>query len=222
LLGQIYYLYARRTNLGPIRRDVNALWDLAPHDISIFNYLLDSVPEWVSAVGVKALGNCREDVGFISLGYPNGVVGHIHVSWADPNKVREVVVVGSDRRIVFDDLNALERVKIFEKGITSTSGEATSFGEFQFMIRDGDIISPRVEVNEPLKTQCIHFLECVAHNFIPFTSGQAGKEVVQVMEAIDLSLQYHGVPISVGSQNPLLLERQTPTSYFFSQLTSAG
>ena len=86
----------RRTNLGPIRHDVNALWDLAPHDVAIFNYLLDSSPEWVSAVGVKALRNAPRGCGFISLGYPDDVVGHIHVSWADPNKVREMVVVGSE------------------------------------------------------------------------------------------------------------------------------
>lgn len=219
-VGQVYYLYARRTNLGPIRRDVNALWDLAPHDISIFNYLLDSVPEWVSAVGVKALGNCREDVGFVSLGYPNGIVGHIHVSWADPNKVREVVVVGSDRRIVFDDLNALERVKIYEKGVTSTSDEATNYGEFQFEMRDGDIISPKVEVSEPLKTQCSHFVECITHDLMPFTDGQAGKAVVQVMEAIDHSLQHNGVPIDVRSQKPLVLEVQNGASYSFNRLSS--
>lgn len=195
--GQIYYLYARRTNLGPIRRDVNALWDLAPHDISIFNYLLNGVPEWVSAVGVKALGNCHEDVGFISLGYRNGVVGHIHVSWADPNKVREIVVVGSEKRIVFDDLNALERVKIYEKGVTPTPPEAASYGEFHFTMRDGDIISPRVEVSEPLKTQCAHFLDCVSQNSEPFTDGRAGLEVVQVMEAIDRSLQHKGAPVAV-------------------------
>src|SRR2546422_11544838 len=90
---QVYYLHACRTNLGPIRRDVNALWDLATHDIAIFNYLLDGVPEWVSAVGARVLRNGREDVGFISLGYPDRILGHIHVSWADPNKAREIVVV---------------------------------------------------------------------------------------------------------------------------------
>lgn len=198
-IGQVYYLYAQRTNLGPIRQDVNALWDLAPHDVSIFNYLLDGVPEWVSAVGVKALGNCREDVGFVSLGYRHGVVGHIHVSWADPNKVRKVVVVGSQKRIVFDDLNVLERVKIYEKGVIPTAPETPSFGEFQFTIRDGDIFSPRVEVSEPLKTQCTHFLECVTRKIAPFTSGHAGMEVVQVMEAIDHSLQRNGAPVPVGS-----------------------
>src|SRR5205085_1493402 len=103
--GRVYYLYARRTNLGPIRRDVNALWDLAPHDIAIFNYLLDAAPEWVSAVGGKVLGNSRDDVGFVSLGYPDNILGHVHVSWADPDKAREIVVVKSDRRILFNDLN---------------------------------------------------------------------------------------------------------------------
>jgi predicted dehydrogenase len=201
--GQLYYLYARRTNLGPIRQDVNAMWDLAPHDISIFNYLLDRTPEWVSAVGVRALGNQHEDVGFVSLGYPNGLVGHIHVSWADPNKVREVVIVGSKKRIVFDDLNALERVKIYEKGVTPASPEAASFGEFQFTVRDGDIFSPRVEVSEPLKNQCLHFLECVTQDKQPFTDGQTGIAVVQVMQAIDRSLQHQGAPVLVKPQTTL-------------------
>lgn len=197
-VGQIYYLYARRTNLGPIRRDVNALWDLAPHDVSIFNYLLDGVPEWVSAVGAKVLGNCREDVGFISLGYPGGVVGHIHVSWADPNKVREVVVVGSDKRIVFNDLSSLERVRIFEKGVTPVAPEASSYGEYHFLMRDGDIVSPRIEVSEPLKNQCRHFLECVAGDGRPLTDGRDGLDVVRVMEAIDRSIERSGAPVEVA------------------------
>ncbi len=120
--GRVYYLYARRTNLGPIRRDVNAVWDLAPHDIAIFNYLLDSSPEWVSAVSGKVLRNCRDDVGFISLGYPGNILAHVHVSWADPDKAREVVVVKSDRRIVFNDLNGLEQVRVFEKGVPPFPG----------------------------------------------------------------------------------------------------
>jgi predicted dehydrogenase len=196
-MGRIYYLYARRTNLGPIRQDVNALWDLAPHDVSIFNYLLDSVPEWVSAVGVKVLRNSRADVGFISLGYRDGIVGHAHVSWADPNKVREVVVVGSDKRIVFSDLNALEQVRVFEKGIAPGPAEAPSYGEYHFLMRDGDIVSPRVEVSEPLKNQCRHFAECVTQGSCPFTGGREGLEVVRVMEAVDRSVERRGVPVEV-------------------------
>lgn len=195
--GRVYYLYSQRTNLGPIRQDVNAIWDLAPHDVSIFNYLLDSTPTWISATGSKVLRNCREDVGFISLGYENGVVGHIHVSWANPNKVRKVVVVGSNRRIVFDDLNNLEQVRIFEKGIVHAAAEAPSYGEYHFLIRDGDIISPRIEVSEPLKNQCAHFIECVTQNLQPLTCGRTGLEVVWVMEAIDRSIELRGAPVEL-------------------------
>jgi predicted dehydrogenase len=196
-VGRLYYLYARRTNLGPIRRDVNALWDLAPHDVSIFNYLLDSTPKWVSAVGAKVLRNHREDVGFISLGYQSNIVGHIHVSWADAYKVREVVVVGSDKRVVFNDLNPFERVRAYEKGVTLMEPEASSYGEYQFLMREGDIISPRVEVSEPLKNQCSHFLECVTHGTRPLTGGWEGQEVVRVMEAIDRSIERNGAPVDV-------------------------
>jgi predicted dehydrogenase len=198
-LGRVYYLYARRTNLGPIRRDVNALWDLAPHDISIFNYLLHSTPKWVSAVGSRVLRNHREDVGFISLSYPNDIVGNIHVSWADPNKVREVVVVGSNRRITFNDVNILEQVRVFEKGVepVATQSEISNYGEYQLQIRDGDIISPRIEASEPLKNQCNHFLECVTQGSRPLTDGWGGYAVVRVMEAIDRSLALNGAPVEV-------------------------
>jgi predicted dehydrogenase len=195
--GRVYYLYARRTNLGPIRRDVNALWDLAPHDIAIFNYLLDSTPEWVSAVGGKVLGNCRDDVGFISLGYPGNVLAHVHVSWADPDKAREVVVVKSDRRIVFNDLNGVEQVRVFEKGVSPVEEEPLNYGEFRFQIRDGDIISPRIEPVEPLKNQCRHFLECVRTGKRPVSGGVEGRDVVRVLEAMNRSIECRGLQISV-------------------------
>ncbi len=201
-MGRIYYLYSRRTNLGPIRYDVNSIWDLAPHDISIFNYLMDSTPLWVSAVGSNILANSREDVGFVTLGYPGNVLGNIHVSWADPNKVRELVVVGSNQRVVFDDLNALERVKIYQKGVTpSADKEASSFGEFQFLIRDGDILSPRVEISEPLKNQCNHFLECITTGSQPLTDGWNGLEVVQVLQAIDRSVAQNGAPVFIDHES---------------------
>jgi len=170
--GRVYYLYARRTNLGPIRRDVNALWDLAPHDIAIFNYLLDATPEWVSAVGGKVLGNSRDDVGFVSLGYPGNVLAHVHVSWADPDKAREVVVVKSDRRILFNDLNGVEQVRVFEKGVSCVE-------------------------EEPLKSQCRHFLECVRTGKRPVSSGVAGRDVVRVLEGINRSMECKGLQVSV-------------------------
>jgi predicted dehydrogenase len=198
--GRVYYLYARRTNLGPIRRDVNALWDLAPHDIAIFNYLLDSTPLWVSAVGGKVLRNCRDDVGFISLGYPDNVLAHVHVSWADPDKAREVVVVKSDKRIVFNDLNGIEQVRVFEKGVSPIEQEPLNYGEFRFEIRDGDIISPRIEPVEPLKHQCRHFVECVRTGKRPISSGVEGRDVVRVLEAVNRSIECKGLQIEIGNK----------------------
>jgi predicted dehydrogenase len=203
--GRVYYLYARRTNLGPIRRDVNALWDLAPHDIAIFNYLLDSTPQWVSAVGGKVLRNCREDVGFISLGYPDNVLAHVHVSWADPDKRREVVVVKSDKRIIFNDLNGIEQVRVFEKGVSPVEQEPLNYGEFRFEIRDGDIISPRIEPVEPLKNQCRHFLECVRSGKRPISSGVEGREVVRVLEAVNRSIESRGTQVEVETEGDHVL-----------------
>jgi predicted dehydrogenase len=200
VIGRLYYVYARRTNLGPIRWDVNAIWDLAPHDIAIFNYLLNGRPRWVSAVGGRVLSNAREDVGFISLGYAEGVIGHIHVSWADPHKVREFVVVGSDARVAFDDLNLGEHVRVFEKGVKPTGeGEAETFGEFHLHVRDGDIRSPTLPASEPLKELTGHFLHCIRRGESPRTDGEQGRDVVAVMQAIEKSLAQNGGPIYVDA-----------------------
>jgi predicted dehydrogenase len=196
--GRVYYLHATRTNLGPIRPDVNAVWDLAPHDISIFNYLMDEQPLWVSAIGSRALGNIREDVAFITLGYSNDVIGNIHVSWADPNKVREVVVVGSRQRLVFDDLNSLERVRIYEKGVSVGETHAGSFGEFKLLMRDGDIVSPKIELSEPLKGQLTDFVEAVIGHRQPLSGSLSGTHVVQALKAIDISIRERGAAVEVA------------------------
>ena len=195
--GRTYYLHATRTNMGPVRKDVNALWDLGAHDIAIFHYLLDANPLSVSAVGGRLLADKHSDVVFATFQYPNNVVANIHVSWADPNKVREVVAVGSHRRIVFDDLNNLERVRIFEKGV-EPSMEADSYGEYRLLMRDGDIISPRVEGSEPLKNQAAEFLECIRSNKRPLSDGKLGTEVVRVLCAADRSIAAHGAPVALA------------------------
>lgn len=191
--GTIYYLDATRTNLGPIREDVNALWDLAPHDISIFNYLLGAKPYAASASGACFLDSEREDVVFVTLMYPDDIVGHIHVSWLDPNKVRQVTVVGSYQRIVFDDLSTVDRVRIFDKGVwaepVAEPQEIDTYGEFRLRVHDGDIISPRIETNEPLKEMCAHFIECLQTGATPKTSGEDGLDVVNVLVTIDEALR---------------------------------
>jgi predicted dehydrogenase len=196
--GRVYYLHSTRTNLGPIRHDVNAIWDLAPHDISIFNYLLDEVPVWASAIGSRALGNAREDVGFITLGYANEVIGNIHISWADPNKVREVVVVGSRQRVVFNDLNDLERVRVFEKGVSADEPDAESFGEFKLLMRDGDIISPKINFSEPMKNQALEFVAAIGQNRRPVSDGITGTDVVMTLQAIEASIRERGRAVEVG------------------------
>ncbi len=190
--GRVYYLHATRTNLGPIRQDVNAVWDLAPHDVSIFSYLLDQKPQWASAIGSPVLGSLREDVGFITLAYAGGVIGNIHVSWADPNKVREVVAVGSGRRVVFDDLNDMERIRVFEKGVAVGEASADSFGEFKLLVRDGDIISPKIEPSEPLKNQCAEFVASITSGARPLSDSRFGMSVVQTLLAIEASMRKHG------------------------------
>ena len=196
-IGEIYYLHSRRTNLGPVRCDVNAAWDLATHDVSIFNYLLGESPEWVSAVGCSFLRSGTQDAVFVTLGYPEGVRGHVHASWADPNKEREIVVVGSRMRIAFNDLDARESVRIFEKGVAAVSAEPVGYGSYQLAIRDGSIISPKIEASEPLRNQVKHFLTCITEHQQPLSDGSNGLEVVRVMEAIDLSMERNGAPVEV-------------------------
>ena len=198
-IGRIYYLDSQRTNLGPFRSDVNVIWDLATHDVSIFNHLLQSSPEWVSAVGSRVLReNCCEDVAFLVLSYPGNILGHIHVSWANPNKEREISVIGSEGRIVFNDLNTLEPVRIFEKSVSMVKNEPSSFGEYKFAIRDGAIISPKVPISEPLRNQCLHFIECIQHDLTPITDALSGLHVVRVMEAADRSIELNGMPVALN------------------------
>jgi len=200
--GRPYYLAARRNHLGLIRPDVSATWDLAPHDLEIFSWILDAQPLAVSAVGAAFLKAGRPDVAFATLSYPNGVVGNIQVSWIDSNKIREVVVIGDRRRVVFNDLDALEPVRVFEKGI-EVSGEVNSFGEFKLQLRDGDIHSPKVEMREPLRVQCEHFVACIRDGRAPLTDGAAGADVVATLEAIDRSMAAGGAPVEVPAWRKL-------------------
>lgn len=197
--GDLYYLHLTRTNFGSVRNDVGVTWDLAAHDLAICEFLLGRQPEWVQANGATVLNHKLEDVVFITLGYLGGVMANIHVSWVCPNKVREVVAVGSGRRVVFDDAHPTERVRIYEKGIASAKEEAESFGQFRLLVRDGDIISPRVEPTEPLRVEVEHFLTCVAEGKTPLTDGNVGLQNVRVLEAIDRSLQQNGIRVPVAT-----------------------
>ena len=197
VLGKIYYLQAVRTHLGLIRDDVSSVWDLAPHDVSIFSYLLDREPTKVSAVGVSHLKQNLEDVAFVNLFYDTNILGNIHISWVDSNKLRQVAVIGSKARILFDDLNPLEKLRIFEKGV-SLDKPYDTFGEFQLLLRDGDIISPKVEPEEPLRNVCLDFIRSIQTGKKPLADGANGLEVVRTMCAVHHSIEHEGAPVTVS------------------------
>jgi predicted dehydrogenase len=186
-IGKIYYLKATRTHLGLIREDVNVIWDLIPHDIAIFNYLLNSIPIKISGLASSFLKKNRNDAAFINMKYPKNIISNIHVSWADTNKERKIEIVGSKGRIVFDDLNNLEKVKIFEKGI-SVSEKYNNFGEFQLNLRDGSIISPNFKMVEPMRVVCNNFIKCLQKKIIPYSNGKFAAEIIRVINKIHNNL----------------------------------
>ncbi len=191
-LGELYYVYANRVNLGRVQTDINALWSIAPHDVSILLALLKTMPQSVAAHGATYLHQGIEDVVFTLLNFPNNVVGHIHASWLDPSKTRQMTFVGSEKMIVYDDVDPEAKIKIYDKGVYKR-GDA--FGEFQMRVRSGDLYIPKIDLTEPLKYECVHFLECIRENKTPRTDGENGLRVVRVLEAAQQSLMQGGSTI---------------------------
>ena len=201
-LGEIYYIYSQRLNLGVVRRDVNALWNLAPHDISIALRWLKQMPVAVDARGYTYLQEGVEDVVYLNLEFPDGVAVHIHVSWLDPGKVRRTTVVGSEKMIVYDDASTEAKIQLFDKGIDrrgieGSLGDFDSFGKFQLIQRAGDVLIPRIDFSEPLRAECRHFAECLAEGRRPITDGQNGLRVVKILEAATCSLAAGGASMAI-------------------------
>ena len=209
-LGQIYYIYSQRLNLGVVRQDVNALWNLAPHDISIALRWLKKEPVRVCARGYTYLQAGVEDVVYLDLEFDDGVAVHIHVSWLDPGKVRRTTVVGSRKMVVYDDASTEAKIQLFDKGIDrqrlaggpaafGSLGEFDSFGKFQLTHRAGDLLIPKIDFTEPLKRECAHFVECVAAKAQPLTDGANGLRVVRILEAATRSLHGGGTAVDLAT-----------------------
>jgi len=187
-LGQIYYIYSQRLNLGIIRQDLNALWNFGPHDFSILCYWLDALPERVLARGYSYIQPGIEDVVFVTLDFPNGVGASVHISWLDPNKVRRMTVVGSKKMVVYDDISADAKIVVYDRGVMKkpddglSLGRYESFGEFQLLLRAGDVLIPKLDFVEPLKVECQHFVRCVLTGTPPLTDGYNGLRVVRILE----------------------------------------
>ena len=194
-LGEVYYLYSRRVNLGRVQSDINALWSIAPHDISIAIHLLGQAPAAVSCHGAACLNGQVEDVIFLTLHFPGNVLCHIHVSWLDPSKTRELTVVGSQKMIVYDDVATEGKVRIYDKG-AFRKGDPI-YGEFQYKLHSGDIWIPRIDMQEPLRLECAHFVDCIHTGNRPLTDGENGLRVVSVLEAGQKSLNAGGIKVEL-------------------------
>ena len=194
-LGSPYYLYSERVNLGRIRSDENAMWSLAPHDISIILHLLDEEPFEVAAVGAAYIRPDIEDVVFLCMRFTDNKLAKIHVSWLDPHKVRRTTLVGSKRMVVFDDMLAAEKIKIYDKGV-EPNGRYVGYAE-SLTLRFGEVFVPALEMNEPLKVECEHFVKCVADRATPRSDGRDGMRVVRVLDAAQRSLESGGRPVTL-------------------------
>ncbi len=194
-LGEIYYLYATRVNLGKVRDIENALWSFAPHDISMILYLLGKEPLTVTATGECYIQKDKgiEDVVFMTMHFEDGIMAHIHVSWLDPHKDRKLTIVGDKKMAVIDDMQSSEKIRIYDKGAKL---DYSSYGEF-LSLRSGDILIPKLDSYEPLKAECQHFVECVKKRKTPRSDGKDGLRVLKVLAAAQKSLESGGAPVQI-------------------------
>jgi predicted dehydrogenase len=196
-LGEPVYVHSSRVNLGIHRSDSSVLWDLGPHDVSILIEWLSQPPVRVSATGLSSLPGRAPDVAFVYLEFPSGVIANLHLSWLAPTKLRRTMLVATRKMVVYEDTNAEEPVKIYDKGIALPDPE--SFGEYQIQYRTGDVISPRIDTWEPLRRELEHFLERVANGETPSDQEQTAASVVAVLEAAELSLESGGAAVEIVS-----------------------
>ena len=201
-IGDVLYLNSVRVNLGKVRSDENAMWSLAPHDISVALYLLEAEPTSVAAQGLCYVQKDRNihDVAFITLRFADGTAAQIHVSWLDPHKKRQLTVVGREKMLTFDDTSASEKIRIFDKGVDIQEGlNAPSYESYgdSLSLRQGDILIPHIPMREPLRELCKHFVDCIDGHAKPLTDGRSGAAVLRVLEAAQQSLETGGQPISL-------------------------
>ncbi len=197
-LGRLHYVYAQRLNLGTVRGDENAMWNFAPHDISSILYVLGREPTDVAARGQCYLQKGIEDIVFLTLNFGDEMLAHIHVSWLDPHKIRRLTFVGNRKMAVFDDLEPTEKLKVYDKG-AQLNPDYGSFAEY-VSLRFGDITMPYIKMSEPLRIECLHFLDCIRERKAPISDGYDGLRVVQVLEAAQESLRQNGRPVRLDQE----------------------
>jgi predicted dehydrogenase len=209
-IGELRYISCRRLNLGLFQKDINVTWDLAPHDISIVLYIIEKLPESVNCLGHSNVTPGVEDITSLSLSFAKGQFATITSSWLDPRKVREITIVGTRRMIVYDDVQPLEKIKIYDSRVEHPPHYDT-FAEFQYSYHYGDMLIPCIKQEEPLKVECQHFLDCIRHGNTPLTDGRAGLELVRILESASQSLKQNGASVSLVKNNAdLHAQRRLP------------
>ncbi len=203
-LGEIQYISSRRLNLGLFQKDINVAWDLAPHDISIILYVIKEEPVAVNCQGKAHVAPNIEDVTNITLSFPNGGFATIHSSWLDPNKIREMTFVGTKKMLVYDDIEPMEKIKIYDKCV-NVPPHYDTFAEFHYSYHYGDIYVPHLKQEEPLKVECQHFLDCINNKIKSDSSGVEGLKVVQILEAASSSLKNGGGRIEIARKNNICI-----------------
>jgi predicted dehydrogenase len=196
-IGEVYYVYSQRLNLGQVRHDVNAMWNFAPHDLSIMCHWFGTEPTNLTARGHSYIQPGIEDVVFLNMEYPGGILASVHISWLDPLKVRRMTIVGSEKMVVYDDVSADAKVTVYDRGVTkqlidkaeASLGSYRTYGEFQLLLRAGDVLIPKLDFVEPLKIECQHFVDCIRTGETPVSDGRQGLWVVRALEAAQRSLQ---------------------------------
>jgi predicted dehydrogenase len=190
-LGDIYYYDSQRVNLGLFQHDVNVIWDLAVHDLSIIDYVLAESPTAVSVTGMKHVEGAHENVAYLTLFFPGQTIGHVHVNWLAPTKIRRTLLGGSRKMVVYDEMDRSEPIKVYDKGIAVQNGPESVY-KMMVDYRIGDMWAPHIDPSEALKTEAIHFVDCIEHGKRPITDGEMGLRIVRTLEAASRSMAARG------------------------------
>lgn len=196
-LGEIYYFDSVRVNLGLFQRDINVIWDLAPHDLSIMDFIVGEKPMSVVATGSSHTASRLEDVAYVTVKFKGDMIAHFHVNWMSPVKIRKIIIGGSKKMVVFDDLDPSEKIKIYDKGIKLSKPDKKSVYQSLVQYRIGDMYAPNVDSTEALRAEVEHFADCIKSNKRPITDGEAGLRVVRILEAADKSVKKGGIKVRI-------------------------
>jgi len=197
LLGNLWYIDSVRINLGLFQHDVNVVWDLAPHDLSIVTHLIGTDPLTVQATGACHTGNHVEDVAYLTLDFGHNLIAHFHINWLSPVKVRQMIFGGRDRMVIFNDLEPSEKLRIYDRGIEVKANNREGIYNLLVNYRSGDMWAPALDGTEALKVEVGHFLDCIEHGEKPITDGAAGLRVVKILEAAQMSIKAGGKRVAV-------------------------